>query len=30
VDVPLGFGGVVFTPRARVVSDADGVVILPT
>ncbi|MFD3486557.1 ribonuclease E activity regulator RraA [Streptomyces sp. NPDC058665] len=29
VDVPVAFGGVVFTPGARIVSDEDGVVLLP-
>lgn len=30
LDVPVTFGGVVFSPGAHVVSDEDGVVILPT
>ena len=29
VDVPVRFGGVAFTPGARLVSDEDGVVVLP-
>lgn len=29
LDVPVAFGGVVFHPGAQVVSDEDGVVILP-
>ncbi|MFB9313706.1 ribonuclease E activity regulator RraA [Nocardioides plantarum] len=28
-DVPVAFGGVVFTPGATLVSDEDGVVVLP-
>lgn len=28
-DVPVGFGGVVFVPGATLVSDEDGVVVLP-
>ena len=28
-DVPVAFGGVVFTPGATVVSDEDGIVVLP-
>ena len=30
VDVPVAFGGVVFTPGATLVSDEDGVVVLPS
>jgi regulator of ribonuclease activity A len=29
VDVPVAFGGVVFHPGSRLVSDEDGVVVLP-
>jgi regulator of ribonuclease activity A len=29
VDVPVAFGGVVFTPGARLYADDDGVVVLP-
>jgi regulator of ribonuclease activity A len=29
VDVPVSFGGVIFTPGETVVSDEDGVVVLP-
>jgi regulator of ribonuclease activity A len=29
VDVPVSFGGVTFTPGARVVADEDGVIVLP-
>ena len=29
VDVPVRFGGIVFTPGRRLVADADGVVVLP-
>lgn len=29
VDVPLRFGGAVFTPGATLVADADGVIVLP-
>jgi regulator of ribonuclease activity A len=29
VDVPVTFGGVTFTPGARVVADEDGVIVLP-
>ena len=29
VDVPVRFGGVAFTPGARLVADEDGVVVLP-
>jgi regulator of ribonuclease activity A len=30
VDVPVAFGGVVFLPGAHLVSDEDGVVVLPS
>ena len=30
LDVPVRFGGVLFTPGARLVADEDGVVVLPT
>lgn len=29
VNVPIGFGGVVFTPGDQLVSDEDGIVVLP-
>lgn len=29
-DVPLHFGGVIFTPGDHLVADADGVIVLPT
>ncbi|WBY03015.1 ribonuclease E activity regulator RraA [Ramlibacter tataouinensis] len=29
VDVPVHFGGITFTPGARLVADADGVIVLP-
>jgi len=29
IDVPLHFGGITFTPGARLVADADGVIVLP-
>jgi regulator of ribonuclease activity A len=29
VDVPVSFGGVTFTPGARLVADEDGVIVLP-
>jgi regulator of ribonuclease activity A len=29
VDVPVTFGEITFTPGARLVADADGVVVLP-
>ncbi len=29
LDIPLRFGGVTFTPGARLVADADGVIVLP-
>jgi regulator of ribonuclease activity A len=29
IDVPVQFGGAVFTPGARLVADADGVIVLP-
>ncbi|CAN7766777.1 MULTISPECIES: hypothetical protein [unclassified Variovorax] len=29
LDVPLRFGGITFTPGARLVADADGVIVLP-
>ena len=29
IDVPVEFGGVVFTPGRRLVADEDGVIVLP-
>ena len=29
IDVPVQFGGVTFTPGARLVADEDGVIVLP-
>ena len=29
VDAPIQFGGIIFTPGARLVADEDGVIVLP-
>jgi regulator of ribonuclease activity A len=29
VDVPVHFGGITFSPGARLVADEDGVIVLP-